>query len=243
MRVFIRRDQNGDFPNINFAIAYDGFKQMGWEIINYHDEQQLSTITKEDLFVGFVHESKQVMEHLNIDIPSISCYPEALNSYYGRKIWRNTLHNFLKENQFNIFIKPAESNKLFTGKLIRSFRDLISIGHQPNDINIWCAEPVKIGLECRCFVRYGEILDIRNYKGNWRLQPDIKRIENIINNFDTTLNAYALDFGVTPKGETIVIELNDAYALGNYGLFSIDYCKLLNARWTQIMGTKDILSL
>ena len=31
--------------------------------------------------------------------------------------------------------------------------------------------------------------------------------------------------------ETIFLEANDAFALGNYGLHHLDYTKLISARW------------
>jgi len=242
MKAYVQRKGNGNFPNLNFAIAYDGLQRMGWEIIDYHGASQLQDIEKEDLFVGFVNETKQVLQSLNISVPEVSCYPDSLTPYYGRKIWRSTLRQFISDETFGVFIKPAE-NKFFTGKLIRSFRDLISIGYQQNDVNIWCSAPIDIVTECRCFVWYGKIIDIRNYKGSWKLRPDIKIIEEAVIRFDQNLNGYAIDFGVTREGKTVVIEVNDGYALGNYGLFSVDYCKLLNARWTQITETEDFLRI
>lgn len=240
MTAYIQREINGDFPNINFAIANDGFRKMGWEIINYYGADQITDIKKEDLFVGFVHETKQVLQSLKVSVPEISCYPESLAPYYGRKLWKSTLRKLINDDAFGVFIKPVE-NKLFTGKLVRSFRDLISIGHQQDDVNIWCSEPLDIVTECRCFVRNGDIVDIRNYKGSWKSRPDIRVIEAAVSDFTEALDGYAIDLGITRSGKTVVIEVNDGYALGSYGLFSIDYCKLLNARWTQIVGTDDLL--
>lgn len=242
MRAYVQRKANGDFPNINFAIAYDGLQKMGWEIINYTRSEQLTEVRKEDLFVGFVEDTKLVLQTLNVQLPTISCYPDELEKYYGRKIWKSTLHDFIRENNFNTFIKPVE-NKFFTGKLVKTFSDLISIGHQENNVEIWCSKPVEIITECRCFIKYGSVIDIRNYTGSWKSKPDVELIEKIAKNFSPNLNGYAIDFGVTKEGKTIVVEVNDGYSLGNFGLFSVDYCKLLNARWTQIMNTEDILAL
>ena len=48
-----------------------------------------------------------------------------------------------------------------------------------------------------------------------------------------------MDFGVTVDGRTLMIEVNDGYALGSYGLYYLDYAKLLSARWAQLTGTTD----
>lgn len=48
-----------------------------------------------------------------------------------------------------------------------------------------------------------------------------------------------MDFGVTNTGATILVEVNDGYSLGNYGLDSLLYAKLLSARWTELTNTID----
>ena len=40
--------------------------------------------------------------------------------------------------------------------------------------------------------------------------------------------------------KTILIEMNDSYALGNYGLPSIFYAKIISARWSQLFNREDI---
>lgn len=50
---------------------------------------------------------------------------------------------------------------------------------------------------------------------------------------------YAVDFGITDKGETLLIEVNDGYAFGCYGLLNIYYSKLLSARWAELTDTRD----
>jgi hypothetical protein len=55
--------------------------------------------------------------------------------------------------------------------------------------------------------------------------------------------ACSIDFAVIKeenKNKTILLEVNDAYALGCYGLYHLDYAKLISARWSQILDRKDI---
>lgn len=52
----------------------------------------------------------------------------------------------------------------------------------------------------------------------------------------------SIDFAVICKEgteQTIFLEMNDGYALGNYGLPPILYAKLISARWPQLLGRKD----
>ena len=72
--------------------------------------------------------------------------------------------------------------------------------------------------------------------------PDTMTIYEIIEQGKSlNVNAYSLDIGVDDKGRTLLIECNDAYALGCYGLNPIDYAKFISARWAQLFNRKDEL--
>ena len=88
-------------------------------------------------------------------------------------------------------------------------------------------------------MKYGKILDVRRYKGDWRTCVDPKVIEKAVSEFISAPKGYGIDFGVTDKGETLLIEVNEGYSLGSYGLQSIDYAKLLSARWAELQSSVD----
>ena len=46
-------------------------------------------------------------------------------------------------------------------------------------------------------------------------------------------------FGVTGEGRTLLIEMNDGYSIGCYGLNDVLYAKFLYARWAELTGTVD----
>ena len=48
---------------------------------------------------------------------------------------------------------------------------------------------------------------------------------------------YGINFGVTSKGETLLVEVNEA--LGCYGLFPDLYVKLIITRWAELTDTLD----
>lgn len=96
-------------------------------------------------------------------------------------------------------------------------------------------------LKGRCFIRYGKIVDIRPYKGDFfNYHYDFDVIKKAVLDHKTAPAGYAMDFGITDKGETILIEVNDGYALGSYGLLYYDYAKLLSARWAELTDTEDV---
>ena len=51
--------------------------------------------------------------------------------------------------------------------------------------------------------------------------------------------ACSMDICVTKGGKTLLVEINDAYALGCYGLTDVFYAKLISARWSELLGVKD----
>lgn len=51
--------------------------------------------------------------------------------------------------------------------------------------------------------------------------------------------AFSLDMGRTAAGATVVVEVNDGYALGAYGLAPTAYAKFWSVRWAQMSGTGD----
>ena len=53
------------------------------------------------------------------------------------------------------------------------------------------------------------------------------------------IESCSMDICVTKDGRTLLVEFNDAYSLGAYGLADIYYAKLISARWSQLLGVKD----
>ena len=49
----------------------------------------------------------------------------------------------------------------------------------------------------------------------------------------------SMDICVTKDNRTLLVEFNDAYALGCYGLPSLYYAKLISARWSQLLNRPD----
>jgi hypothetical protein len=45
-----------------------------------------------------------------------------------------------------------------------------------------------------------------------------------------------MDFGVLEDGSTVLVECNDGWSIGNYGLCHLKYYQMLKDRWLQITG-------
>ena len=80
---------------------------------------------------------------------------------------------------------------------------------------------------------------MRPYRGDWHYQYDPSVLDFAIKKYRSAPAGYAMDFGVTEDGRTLLVEVNDGYALGCYGADPIQYAKLLSARWCELVGIHD----
>lgn len=238
MKAFIQCDNNRMPYNMNTFSAMLGFQQMGIETVLFSEKEELSCAEITDIVVGGVGRVKQFLEGRGIVVNDID-YPESLSGYYGRKVWETTSDSFLYEKKsFPLFVKPKQG-KLFTGFICNSEADIAGRFTPEESIPVYCSEVKNIVTEWRCFVRYGKILDIRRYKGELGKTYSLKRVKEMVAAFTDAPAAYSIDIGLTDIDETIIVEVNDGYSLGSYGLDPLLYAKLLSARWSELTGTED----
>lgn len=246
VRAFIHQHPDGHWSSPNSFVALDGFRQLGWEILPFRQSAHLETVNlpdqqAEDVVVGPIGPVQAALRRLGATLPAEPSYPAALRPFLGRRLWQSTVDTVAAApEQWPVFIKPVHALKQFTGVLVRGPRDLVGCGVQGQDTAVWCAEPVRFLAEWRCFVRYGQILDLRLYRGDWALAPDRRVVEQAVAAYASAPHGYALDFGRTDAGATVVVEANEGYAIGAYGLAPVLYAKLLSARWAQLTGTQDL---
>lgn len=246
-RAFLLKGKNqyfnsDEYVSENVFCAFYGFSILGWEVIPFTADEMPEYITRGDVVVAGISTFKKAVSQMGLECPEVMDYPPELEEFYGRKIWSNNLKDvYMSQDKWPIFVKPKQQ-KLFTGKFIQSTRDVIGLSADEN-IEVWCAEPVNFVSEWRCFVRYGQILDVRNYKGDWSLVPNKAIVQRAIKEYTSQPAAYGIDFGVTDDGRTVVIEVNDGFSLGSYGLAPIKYAQLLTARWSEITMIPDPLHM
>ncbi|MCS3867393.1 hypothetical protein J3D55_000309 [Chryseobacterium ginsenosidimutans] len=242
MKAYIQTDKDGEFYNVNAFVAFEGFKNFGYETEKFFDADEISDDNPENILVGGIGNVRKRLQNLNINRPKKEIdYPEELKPFLKRKIWESSINEVFNKKEWNIFIKPKTETKLFTGKVINNEMDLLGLMYKEDDIKIWCSELIDFKTEWRCFIRYKEILDIRRYKGDWDTKIDVKTVASAIESFTSQPYSFALDFGVNKNGETILVEVNDGHSLGTYGLSSTHYAKFLSARWSELTQTEDYL--
>lgn len=253
MDAFVK-STNGTFSNVNFYLAWEAFNQMGYAV-HLFEEKDIDTcgITVDTPVFAGTTVTRKIIDKLGINYPPFDCYPEILKPYYGRDIKISTLgevRNKFHETGTKVFVKPIKP-KEFTGVLLNSILDTIPLTNKPDNIPVYVCEPIDILTEYRVYVHDGDILGVKHYYGDWTITPSKDFIEEVIKNYKPCPIAYGIDFGVIkrPKGWVngmvddngsheypIVVEVNDALNLGNYGLDSIYYGEMLVARWIEVMN-------
>ncbi|MGL4585413.1 MAG: ATP-grasp domain-containing protein [Flavobacterium sp.] len=228
---------------MNAFIANEGFKHFGYEVIKYFDVDAIGTTEPEDVLVGGIGNVRKRLENIGVELDLTGIdYPQELRKYLKREVWRSTLEEILEKKRFGIFVKPDVDTKKFAGKVFNSELDFIGLIDEGKPTIVLCSDLVDFKVEFRCFIRYRDILDIRRYKGDWDKVIDVEVVRQAIADFKNQPNAYALDFGVTDKGETVLVEVNEGHSLGSYGLSAQHYAKFLSARWAEMTGTVDYLN-
>lgn len=229
----------------NFQKAIYGFNQLGCPVVPYYTLDEIYDLVKrEDIVVDYIKQSETILAKFGVNHPHIEDYPTCLRPFLGRKIWRDTINSIAQDEKkwsAGWFVKPIES-KAFTGKVIKSIKDLVGCGAYNANYEVLCTEAIEFVREWRCFLYYDEIIDIRPYKGDWHYNYDSNFVDEILKSFKIWKErpvACSIDIGVTKEGKTRLVECNDAYALGSYGLEDFKYAKLLSARWAQLLSRED----
>lgn len=234
-KVYIRHKEN--YPDdINIYNAYKGFYELGVEIVPFYgfgDIVNLTDLGPEVGIVGFIGDVWEALQLINKPIPAPIDYPEELTAWLGRNIRRGTIEEVRKRKD-KLFFKPV-AHKSFTGFVWScSVGDRMRIATQPSDAEVWISPLVEWETEYRCFIQDREIVGVRLYKGDWSKSLNRDVVESAVKAYTKAPRAFSLDFGVTSNGETLLVEANDGFALGCYGLYCVTYAKLIAARWSQL---------
>ncbi len=250
MKVYVKCKIN---PNSGLRIGHSenmtkaiyGFSELGAEIIPYNSLDDIyDEVTCDDIVVDYIYQCEEIFKKFGHENVHVDDYPKCLRKHLGRNIWYDTIESISTDQSkwtAGWFVKPVRS-KAFTGKVISSINDLIGCGNYSENYDVMCSEALDFRREWRCFIYYDEIYDIRPYKGDYHYVYDPIVLDEIMKDFRTwgdRPNACAIDIGVTADNKTLLIECNDAYALGSYGLVDFKYAKLISARWAQILERED----
>lgn len=182
------------------------------------------------------------MRQLGIPVPEPDDYPDVLTPYLHRKVWLDTLgrlRSHIDEGGAAVFAKPASRRKIFTGRVFSNHSDFYHTGGTSRHERIWCSEPVAWRSEYRVYVNGTEIVAVDHYDGDAGIALDLAVVRRAIADYSASPGApiaYGIDFGVLATGETALVEANDGFALGAYGIDGAAYTEVMLARWRQLIA-------
>lgn len=243
--AYILRKDN-DWWSRNCYDAAKGFTDRGFEVKGFEIEQLKDLpLTKETIVYGHIQAVKQALTQLGIEPPPEISIPDSLKPYAKREVWTTTLGEVKAQDfeQKPVFIKPKNIQKLFTGFVLNSFRSLEKVHGYPDDFEVLASEVVNFKSEWRFYVLMKEIIGVGHYKGEPTWFPNPTLAQFIIEDWKEQPIAYSIDLGTLGEDrysiETALVEVNDSYALGNYGIPSIVYAKMIEARWFEMVGMRE----
>jgi len=174
--------------------------------------------------VDFV--SEYLKHYFNIDIEPINI-PDILldRKYSGRNVFNGTEKDIVEKS----FVKSMDKIKSFT-----EITDKAPAG------NYQISEIIEIESEYRCFVYKNKLVGIQNYLGDFKIFPDIEKIEKMISVYGGPV-AYTLDVAITDKNETVIIEVHDFFSIGFYGFSDYRIIALMFNNWYQERIKKTII--
>lgn len=191
--------------------------------------------------VGTVEFVREALRAAGITEPWNMSYPHELQRYLRRDV-----HRVLAgEVRGRWFVKPL-STKAFTGFVFNSGADPSLLTPEmreqheafsalPATVPVWISAPVEFVSEWRFYVRDRKVIGEARYDpdgADEAPEPDSDTVREAAESLPTA-QPCALDFGVLRSGETALVEVNDAWALGLYGgaLSGREYLEFLWARW------------
>jgi hypothetical protein len=136
-----------------------------------------------------------------------------------------------------IFVKPL-AVKQFTGFVLDDMVYPFLDDLDPETlVRVYDPFPSRIMSEWRVYVHRHDIIDSRNYAGDFTLSPDYSYVRSVVeDNRSEFPVAYTLDVGVLEGGVNVVVEFNDMWAIGNYGIPNDLYHRLLRDRYFEIVS-------
>jgi hypothetical protein len=237
MKIYIQKDNYADIPHhFDCACALYGAIEsaLDWKLITYETMLKMPLQAfYSNVFVGSVEFMQDLFNRLEIDNPRV---PD--NS--------NRPEEFIKlgeakqriENGETLFVKPKQI-KLFTG-MVTDKQYLVCLNPYPDDTDVIVSKPFTVPIlsEWRCYVaqRVAPIVDIKCYSGSPFVTPDKYYILDLFNSHTSNFpKAYTIDVAILENGQNVVVEYNDMWAIGNYGIDNATYLSLLKDRYFEII--------
>jgi ATP-grasp domain, R2K clade family 2 len=228
-----------------FYRAWDGFRKRGVRCELFEPQQldqRALPLARDTLVAGGVPVVEAALTAVGVTVPPADNLPASLAKYRGRRVWTSTWGELRaqygkKGPPEPLWVKSLRRNKGSPSLAVYEAEDIDAASALPDGHEVLISEYVTFVSEWRCFVRHGQIIDLCRYQGDVFRYPDATVVKAAVADHSRVAPAgYGIDFGVLTDGRTVLVEVNEGYALNPYGLESIEYAELLEARWLQLVG-------
>lgn len=236
--IYIQSDSERKLPHhFDAACALYGAIDCGEEFRLTSIEEVMSgkfdALIRSKLFVGSTEFMREVFKRIgltDVRVPS--------NSNRDFELITLGEAQAKAKSGTKLFIKPVEI-KLFTG-LVLDEMEYVSLNGLPSETIVMAYQPFNSRLvsEWRVYVHNHKMVDSRNYSGDYTQNINYAYVNAIImkNQPHGFPSAYTIDIGVLESEENVVVEFNDMWAIGNYGMPNDIYLDLLKTRYFQIVN-------
>jgi hypothetical protein len=241
-RVYIKK-AGGEIASEACYTAWRGFSHLGYQLDFFEWDDLVAKclpLDRATLLVGGTVAVHKALKQIGVEPPRPLNIPSSLTRFAGRDIGESNLEavrrDFESGRASPLFIKPLVQTKTLTGRVIERKADLDALSHLESDLLLQTASLIDFVSEWRLYVHRNAVVGIAHYKGDWSLVPTPEIVGQAISAYEHCPVAYSLDFGISREGKTLLVEANDAFALGAHGIDAVAYAKMLEDRWIEITG-------
>lgn len=189
--------------------------------------------------VGSTEFMREVFKHVgkeNIRLPRNSNRPSEI-------ITLTEAHQRVATGE-KLFIKPLDAKEYGISGLVLDGAKYTILNDVPGETMFYAYQPFtkKLVSEWRIYVHNHKMIDARNYSGDFCEMFNRTYANYVINQNKSDFPvAYTMDIGIFEEEdgvqvpENVVIEFNDMWAIGNYGIPNDLYLRLLKDRYSEIL--------
>ena len=248
MNVYIKSYNN--FPVLHEGvICLEEFKNRISDIYLYEEFDEIP-LNRNTLLIAPIDDTKRFFKEMGWKVDMSLTFPLSIPAkYWGRYIQRfkkNTqnkyqLELFAQGFCYPLFIKPLNVKEFEPG-IIKSSEELIQVlSSFSSNFPFIISEVVNFISEWRAYVVDRKLVGVFNYLGDFKIHPDYEFIENLIKDFKNSPISYCIDVGICEDNTTKLVECNDFWSLGNYGLSPKLYVNGITTRWREILTQNPVI--
>lgn len=245
-KIYFQKFGGEFFGDFVFA-AYEGFlhdRDADHYTLKFYEDINEVPVNIDTMVVGCVEDTKQYLEALGVQIPKAFNVPEWMQHMTSRNYRTMTVEEFFElPGDQPLFVKPVEL-KVFPGGVIKSHgMRRAALKDVPAGTMVSVSNVIDIVNEYRVFIRRGKIIGVKQYnqvydQSEWFVFPDMNYVfacKAAMEQSGQAPAAYSIDAAVLRNGKTELIEVQDGWSIGSYGLDGTDYKQFLMDRWNEMI--------